>query len=95
MHDSAGRDTVEKLPPRGLEPLSENAQPVVTTGLTQDDESVLAPCLALSVQNDPDLRAVVTAWPELPEAIRVGIVAMVQAATETGCTEAQPSAKRE
>jgi hypothetical protein len=29
---------------------------------------------------DPDLAAVVAAWPELPEAIRAGIVAMVRAA---------------
>ena len=31
-------------------------------------------------QTDPDLAAVVAAWPELPEAIRTGIVAMVKAA---------------
>jgi hypothetical protein len=30
--------------------------------------------------DDPDLAAVVAAWPELPEAIRAGIVAMVMAA---------------
>ena len=30
--------------------------------------------------NDPDLAAVVDAWPELPEAIRAGILAMVKAA---------------
>jgi hypothetical protein len=30
-------------------------------------------------QTDPDLAAVVAAWPELPEAIRAGIVAMVKA----------------
>jgi hypothetical protein len=30
--------------------------------------------------NDPDLAAVVAAWPELPEAIRAGIVAMVETA---------------
>jgi hypothetical protein len=29
---------------------------------------------------DPDLAAVVAAWPGLPEAIRAGIVAMVNAA---------------
>jgi hypothetical protein len=29
---------------------------------------------------DPDLAAVVAAWPTLPEAIRAGIVAMVKAA---------------
>ena len=36
-------------------------------------------------QKHPDLAAVVTAWPELPEAIRAGIVAMVKA------TEAEKS----
>jgi hypothetical protein len=30
--------------------------------------------------HDPDLTAVVDAWPELPEAIRAGILAMVKAA---------------
>jgi hypothetical protein len=29
---------------------------------------------------DPDLAAVMAAWPELPDAIRAGIVAMVKAA---------------
>ena len=29
---------------------------------------------------DPDLRAVVDAWPTLPEPVRVGIVALVRAA---------------
>jgi hypothetical protein len=32
-------------------------------------------------QTDPDLAAVVAAWPELPEVVRAGIVAMVMAAT--------------
>jgi hypothetical protein len=32
------------------------------------------------VQNHPDLRAVIEAWPDLPEAVRAGIVAMVRAA---------------
>jgi hypothetical protein len=30
--------------------------------------------------DDPDLAAVVEAWPELPEALRAGILAMVKAA---------------
>jgi hypothetical protein len=30
-------------------------------------------------QTDPDLAAVVDAWPELPEAIKVGILAMIKA----------------
>jgi hypothetical protein len=33
------------------------------------------------VTGDPDLAAVVDAWPELPEAIRAGISAMVKAAS--------------
>lgn len=32
--------------------------------------------------HDPELAAVVTAWPHLPQAVRAGIVAMVRAAGE-------------
>jgi hypothetical protein len=32
-------------------------------------------------KNDPDLTVLVDAWPELPEAIRAGILAMVGAAS--------------
>jgi hypothetical protein len=32
-------------------------------------------------QNDPDLAAVVDAWPNLPEAIKSGVFAIVKAAT--------------
>ena len=35
-------------------------------------------------KTDPGLAAVVAAWPELPEAIRAGIVAMVKAASGKG-----------
>jgi len=34
----------------------------------------------LDVPQDPDLAAVVEAWPDLPEALKAGIVAMVKAA---------------
>ncbi|MGO8903852.1 MAG: hypothetical protein ACLQU5_36755 [Isosphaeraceae bacterium] len=34
----------------------------------------------LDAPKDPDLAAVVEAWPELPEALKAGIVAMVKAA---------------
>ena len=33
---------------------------------------------------DLDLRAVVSAWPTLPEAVRVGVLAMVEAARKGG-----------
>jgi hypothetical protein len=35
-------------------------------------------------KTDPDLAAVVDAWPELPEALKAGIVAIVRAAHATG-----------
>jgi hypothetical protein len=31
-------------------------------------------------QTDPDLSAIIDAWPALPEAVKAGIVAMVKAA---------------
>src|SRR5262245_10116968 len=34
--------------------------------------------------DDPDLAAVVAAWPGLPDAIRAGILAMVRAASQEG-----------
>ena len=40
-------------------------------------------------QTDPDLAAVVAAWPELPEAIKAGILAMVKAAWEVDQIEGQ------
>jgi hypothetical protein len=33
-------------------------------------------------QNDPDLHAVVDAWPTLPEALKAGILAMAKAASK-------------
>ncbi len=35
-------------------------------------------------QTDPDLAAVIEAWPSIPEAVRAGIVAMVKAASKPG-----------
>ena len=40
--------------------------------------------LAISASLPPDLAAVVEAWPDLPEALRLGIVAMVKAASGQG-----------
>jgi hypothetical protein len=43
-------------------------------------EKSLPSCLPVFPPNDPDLAAVVTAWPTLPDAIRAGILAMVKVA---------------
>ena len=42
----------------------------------------MSPDMSESVRNDPNLASVVKAWPDLPEPIRAGIVAMVQTANE-------------
>jgi len=47
----------------------------------EDESSVLARSLALCLNDDLELRAIVEIWQTLPEAIRAGIVAMVKAAT--------------
>jgi len=40
----------------------------------------LAQNLALLVQEYPDLERIISAWPELSEPVKAGILAMVQAA---------------
>lgn len=71
---------MRKTTPKGLEPLSSGAQPSLNTEVTADEQSVWAPRWARLAQDDPELTAVLTAWPELPEAVKAGIVAMVKAA---------------
>jgi hypothetical protein len=36
--------------------------------------------LTIVAQNDPDLASIIDAWPALPQALRSGILAMVDAA---------------
>jgi hypothetical protein len=40
----------------------------------------VARCVALLGRNSPELALVVEAWPDLPDAVRAGILAMVRAA---------------
>jgi hypothetical protein len=44
----------------------------------------LAYSLARETQIDPDLAHLIDAWPELPPAIRTGILAMIDAARKDG-----------
>ena len=59
---------------------SRRAKPNPGKSLRLARESVAHHLPTDTCQNDPDLAAVVTAWPGLPEAIKAGIVAMVKAA---------------
>ena len=64
--------------------LGDLGEPVrLAVGLCQAVPSLAAPGQRAAM-NDPNLAAVVAAWPELPEAVRAGIVAMVKAAEEVG-----------
>ena len=51
-----------------------------------DSASRAAPGAAVSAETvplDPDLQLVIDAWPTLPEATKIGILAMVRAAGES------------
>ena len=60
------------------------SQPTDTAGTSAHPATgttpVLAQCLAQIVENHPDLAALIDAWPTLPDPVRAGIVAMVEAA---------------
>jgi hypothetical protein len=56
------------------------------TDLQKPADSMCAPVRAPNGPDatvDPDLAAVVSAWPGLPEALKAGIAAMVKAAGQT------------
>ena len=48
--------------------------------VTDTQVASVARCVALLADESPDLAVVVEAWAVLPEAVRVGIVAMVKSA---------------
>lgn len=56
-------------------------QPTAPEALTQQNESDCQNHWQEAAQNDPDLRAVVEAWPTLPAAVKAGVVALVRAST--------------
>jgi hypothetical protein len=60
--------------------------PIGRKGKTNKDLQQAADSVAHPLPTDkrkisPDLAAVINAWPDLPEAIRAGILAMVKATT--------------
>ena len=67
-----------KIPPRGLEPLERNQEPIINTELTKSQDFVLDTSLDILLQKHADLQAVITVWPELPEHIKAAIKALVE-----------------
>ncbi|MFC1782735.1 hypothetical protein ACFL02_04010 [Planctomycetota bacterium] len=51
--------------------------------LTETDHNNSAQNLDILLQEYPDLERILTAWPDLPEPVKAGIVAMVQAASKS------------
>ena len=69
----------------GLEPSAHNSQvasPQVLTKPVSPARTKYGTKRASETADDSDLAAVVTAWPELPEPVKAGIVAMVEVATK-------------
>ena len=72
----------ERMPTVGLEPTDPNPQGIQSKQVTATPEIPLAHSLARESQIDPDLARLIDAWPTLPEAIRAGILALVDAASK-------------
>ena len=50
-----------------------------TTPPNDSPDTVLHPNCKITAKQDPDLEKVIDAWPELPEGVRAGFAAMVEA----------------
>ncbi|NOT01404.1 MAG: hypothetical protein HOP29_12335 [Phycisphaerales bacterium] len=79
----------------GLEPATVGLEIRGAESVTDGESTACAPTaetlgvllgvfLPKLAETDPELAAVVAAWPTLPDAIRAGIVAMVRASGRTG-----------
>ncbi len=68
-----------KVPPRGVEHSSKTAEKQAVSDLRGTDSGTPADESASNRQPaDPELAAVVTAWPDLSAAVKAGILAMVK-----------------
>ena len=63
----------------GLKVREDNGLSPSKAATSDNSDSVLASCLAMIRETSPDLACIVAAWHTLPEAVRVGILAMVRA----------------
>jgi hypothetical protein len=71
---------VDKVEPRGIEPLAASAERKSSKGLAPTDPQPLAQTLARETSIDPELARVIEAWPDLPQAIRRALLALIDTA---------------
>jgi hypothetical protein len=71
----------------GIEPTTHGFSVHCSTNTTADStetsnpvQNHLSPDLSLNVTNHPQLADLIRAWPDLPEALRAGIIAIVKSA---------------
>ena len=63
-------------------PVTESHNQQEPQQVTETANTVLPACLPESIGNDPDLVRVVDAWKTLPDLVKAGILALVNAAAE-------------
>jgi hypothetical protein len=64
----------------GIEPGAAPAEPDTRQSVTANAPEPLAQTLARETEIDPELARVNAAWPDLPEAIRRAVLALIDAA---------------
>ena len=69
---------VNKIPPRGVEPLEINQQSSVNKELTENANPVFATGLAKTLQKYTELEQIITAWPQLPEQVKNTIKELIK-----------------
>ena len=78
MQEDTVWDNMYPIPPRGLEPLEEKQYPIVNKELTANKNTVLSTSLDILLQKSPELKQILSAWPNLPDHIKQAIKALIQ-----------------
>jgi len=65
-----------------MNPQPDSPKSLQNQSLTKTEENNLARYLALLLQKYPEIVQIVKVWPDLPEVIRVGILAMIKTAVD-------------
>jgi len=67
-----------KIPPRGVEPLSDNSQVNINKQLTKNKNSVFDNGLHSLCAGDSDLEEIILAWPGLSDSVKKQILALIE-----------------